>query len=224
MEPIFPSKFGGDVGKQGNLAHNYPSIQGKPGEQGLNAAVRGTTPHPRAGGQLAHHLSGLRHHSCATARARTLIQENKVPMLCLEFQLVPCCWQKPEAGLQGGTGWQHPPWAEVDTGEPIGPHTRWSTEVRTLWAARDVAAPGDPNCSLCYSSENRERWADRRWTDAHGSVLSWSSPAHGQEPKPTSQLGLEAEQHGRVTCLPDDLQPQTSESPHGLRELSALPF
>lgn len=44
MGPIFPRKFGRDVGKQGNLAHSYPSVPSKPGERGLNAAERDNAP------------------------------------------------------------------------------------------------------------------------------------------------------------------------------------
>lgn len=49
----------------GGKPGTQPPLWAEPGGQGLNAAARGTTPHARAGGQLACHLSGLRQHSCA---------------------------------------------------------------------------------------------------------------------------------------------------------------
>lgn len=137
-----------------------------------------------------------------TAPAQTLIQENKVPTLCPEFQSVPCAAgqsqrQASRAALAGSTL----PGPRQTPETLMGPHTRQGAEPRTLWAARGVAAPAPPERRLKTSLPSRgqplpfqrkqgKKPHDRRWTHAHRPALSWSSPAHEGGPVPTSQMGL----------------------------------
>lgn len=80
---------------------------------------QGRHPTPRLGGQLARHLSGLRHHSCADSASWTLIQENKMPALCLESQSVP---RAAGQGPRQAPGQWHWHWLAAPS---LGPSRHW---------------------------------------------------------------------------------------------------
>lgn len=87
MKLVFPGRLAGRWQSK-ELAHSCPSVQGEPGRRGLSAA-RGITPHPRAEDSWPITCQGSGTTAVPTARAQTLIQENKVSTLCSEFQSVP---------------------------------------------------------------------------------------------------------------------------------------
>lgn len=187
MELLFHRQVGGrweskDTGVQ------LPLCPGEPSRRGLNAAVRGTTPHPRAEGQLACHLSGLRHHSCADSKTPDSDPGKQSAHAVLGIPIGATCYLARAAGRpQGSTGWRHTPWAREDPRSASG--SLWAAGGAAALSVRRGARRPRAKHSGCHCS------ADREGTWARGGLMHTSQQRAGphrparREHEPASRWG-----------------------------------